>query len=112
MIYQKLFFISFLITSCSSINFTSSDIIPVSFKHDTSQTESISVDVEKSFYLWGLLPNKELIEVDKVFEEKGLDEISHVSIKEIKTFKKTLWALLSVGLYYPQTYQISGKVNP
>ncbi len=111
MIYRKLFFIAFIITSCSSIHFKSSDTIPVSFKHINSESEDVSVNIEKSFYLWGLLPNEASIDVDKAFEARDLDEVSHLSIKEIKTVKKVLWAFLSVGLYYPQTYQISGRVN-
>ena len=110
MIYKKLFLISFLITSCSSINFTSSDIIPVSFNHSEGTSEKVSVNVESSFYLWGLLPQTKTIEVDKAFTENNINKVSDISIKEIKTSKTVLWAVLSMGLYYPKTFLIEGKL--
>ena len=97
--------------SCSSIQFKSSEIIPVSFNKDTDVKDKLDLDVEKSFYLWGLIPSQHTVEVDKVFEEKGAFSVSQFSIKEVQTKKKGLWMILTAGLYYPETYRISGIVS-
>ena len=108
---KVIFFLVIILTSCSSIQFNSSEIISVSFDKDSSVKETLDVDVEKSFYLWGLIPSQHTVEVDKVFEEKGALSVSQFSIKEIKTKKKSLWMILTAGLYYPETYKISGIVS-
>lgn len=97
--------------SCSSIQFKSSEIIPVTFDTNETETKDISVNVEKSFYLWGLIPNEEVIEVDKVFEEKGARQISSLSIKEVEKKRKGIWMFVTLGLYYPQSFELSAKIN-
>lgn len=104
------FFLSLIFASCSSIEFKSTEIIPVNFNQDSSDTESVQLEVKKSFYLWGMIPSNHSVNVDEIFEEKGADSVSNFSIAEIKTQKKTLWMILSAGLYYPQTYLISGNI--
>lgn len=111
MINKYFFFLVLIFTSCSSIQFKSSEIIPVHFNKDITDTENVDVEVEKSFYLWGMLPSSHSVEVDKLFEQRGADSVSNFSIAEIKTQKKTLWMILSAGLYYPQTYLVSGNIN-
>ena len=111
MVNKYFFFLSLTLISCSSIQFKSTEIIPVNFNGDVSETENVTVEVEKSFYLWGMIPSNHSVEVDKVFEEKGADSVSNFSIAEVKTSKKTLWMILSAGLYYPQTYLISGNIT-
>lgn len=106
-----IFFSVFLFTSCSTIQFNSSEIIPLNFNNDLATAEDVSVEVEKSFYLWGMIPSKASVEVDKIFEAKGADSVSKISIAEVKPFKKAFWMVLSAGLYYPQTYMLSGKMT-
>ena len=101
----------FFCNSCSSIQFKSSEIIPVTFDTNETETKDISINVEKSFYLWGLIPVNEVIEVDKVFEEKGIREVSSLSIKEVKQKRKGIWMFVTLGLYYPQVFELSAKVN-
>lgn len=107
--FLLLFIVS--VTSCSSIQFKSSEIISVSFDRDSQVKDKIDVDVEKSFYLWGMIPNQHVVEVDKVFEEKGAFSVSQFSIEEVDTKKKSIWMILTAGLYYPETYRISGIVS-
>jgi hypothetical protein len=107
----KILILIFFCSSCSSIQFKSSEIIPVTFDTNETETKDISVKVEKSFYLWGLIPNKEVIEVDKVFEEKGARQISSLSIKEVEKKEKGIWMFVTLGLYYPQTFELSAKIT-
>lgn len=106
-----IFFLVFLFTSCSTIKFNSTEVIPVNFNNDQSTADDVTAEVEKSFYLWGMLPKNASVEVDKIFEAKGADSVSKISIAEVKPYKKALWMVLSAGLYYPQTYLISGKIT-
>jgi hypothetical protein len=97
--------------SCSSIKFKSSHQISTSFDEREFQTKKVSVEVEKTFYMWGLVPGEQVIEIDKLFSKKGFDSVSSIEIKETKTKSKTLWMFLTLGMYYPQHYSITAKTG-
>lgn len=95
--------------SCSSIKFKSSDIIPVSLEENENHKLEITERVSRPFYLWGILPGQHVVEVDKVFESKGHVQVSDLEIIEVEQKRKFLWMVLSLGLYYPQTFHLVGK---
>lgn len=111
MVKLSILFSLILLISCSSIKFKSSQQISTNFDVREFQTKKVSVEVEKTFYMWGLVPNEQVIEIDKLFSKKGYDSVSSVEIKETKTKLKTLWMFVTLGMYYPQTYTITAKTG-
>ena len=98
-----------ILISCSSIQFTSSHDIPVSFSHEESHVKDLSVKVSKSFYMWGLVPPEQTVYVDKLFLNEGAKSVASLKIKEIETTQKALWMIVTFGMYYPQSYLLSAE---
>lgn len=95
--------------SCSTTRIFSNSSIPVVFEKVADHTQDISIEVERDFYLWGLIPSTHEIGVDKEFSEKGIDSVANFSIKE--RFEKTnfVWAIATFGFYMPKSYVLTGK---
>lgn len=74
--------------------------------YSEDNSTEVSINVSKSFYLWGMYPSVQVVSVDKEFKEKGFNTVSDLRITEINTSKKILWMMLTLGMYYPQTYSL------
>lgn len=98
-----------LLASCSSIKFHSSDIIPVSLEENVNHKLAVKERIEESFYLWGMIPEQHTVAIDKIFEDKGYLAISDLEIIEVEQKRKFLWMIFSLGLYYPQTFDLVAK---
>lgn len=106
------FFLSLtILLGCSSIKFSSSNNIPVTFDYGNNKSSEVSIVISKPFYMWGLVPKKQVVEVDKVFISKGFKEISDLNISEIKTSEKAMWMFFTFGMYYPQSFKLTANVN-
>jgi hypothetical protein len=110
-IKQSLFLSLVFFISCSSIHFSSHNQIPTSFDYKEDKDLHFSVEVSKPFYMWGMYPNKQTVYVDDLFISEGYKSISHLQIAEVNTNEKVMWMLLTFGMYYPQTYMLSGTLN-
>ena len=93
------------------MQFSSSNSIPVNLNYKDEHSPEVSLEVTKSFYLWGAYPLVQIVEVDKEFEKKGFRSVSDLRIKEIHTSRKVLWMLFTFGMYYPQTYHLIASTN-
>ncbi|MAX66119.1 MAG: hypothetical protein QF441_10240 [Bacteriovoracaceae bacterium] len=107
----SLFLSLVILFGCSSIHFQSSHAIPSSFNYENIKGKEVSLKVTEPFYMWGIVPKERIVEVDKVFVKKGFSSVSDIKIKEIDTVKKGLWMFFTFGMYYPQSFEISGYVN-
>lgn len=97
--------------SCSSISFSSNQKSSLSFDLREGQSKEVSYEVRKPFFMWGLVPENQVVSIDDRFNEEGFNNVSDINIKEIETKTKVAWMLLTLGMYYPVTYTISGRVN-
>lgn len=75
---------------------------------DRSERE-ITIQVQKKFYMWGMVPKTHRIELDEIFKNKGYDAVSDLRIEEIKTVNKALWMVGTFGMFYPQTYKVVAR---
>ncbi len=109
----KLSFLSsfILLLGCSSISFLSSNKINTTFDFDDKNTTDVSIDIQKPFYMWGLYPKEHLVKVDEEFQKKGYSSVSDLIIKETETNIKALWMFFTFGMYYPQSFKLTAKVN-
>ncbi len=101
----------FLFFSCSSVTFLSANNISTSFDYEDSNTSDVRLRIEKDFYMWGLYPREEVVKVDEVFLAQGHNSVSDLVIKEVDTTNKAVWMLFTFGMYYPQSFELTAKVN-
>ena len=112
MIKLIVFFILGMSTACSSIQFKSTQETKVSFEFSENvEKNDISLIVTKPFYMWGLMPSAQVVEVDKVFMANGHQHVTDLEIKEVHQNSKALWMFFTLGMYYPQSYKLSARVN-
>ena len=97
--------------SCSSVQFISSNSLPVDMNYAKGDTTEVSVEVSKDFYLWGKYPEIQKIEVDKIFAMEGFTKVSDLRINEIHTTKKAMWMFFTFGMYYPQSFKLIASTN-
>lgn len=98
-----------LISSCSQIVFKSSENSGVSFDKPESleKTNKVKFKVKKNIYFWGLLPKKQEVKIDEEFTQRGYRDLVGLEIKEAENFKQFAWFGVTLGFYYPKTYEFS-----
>ena len=103
--------ITFLFFSCSSIQIESSKKLPLSFLEKDKHTKKTVVEVQKNFYLWGLLPNHHKIDVGEELNKYDFESFANLKIRERYTLRNTLWAMVSLGLWTPKLFTIEGDAK-
>lgn len=103
--------ITFLSYSCSSIQIESSNKLPLSFSEKDNHTKKIKVEVQRDFYLWGLLPNHHKIDVASELSNKGYESVASIKVRESYTSSNALWGMATFGLWTPKLYTIEGLVE-
>ena len=68
-------------------------------------------DDDRNFYLWGALPKRHEVVLDKIFQERGFKIVSDLRIEEVATTRKAAWMVASFGMFYPVTYKLTGRVK-
>lgn len=101
----SIFFIV-ITTSCSSIRFTSRGKVPVKFEADENHQKEVVLHIDKPYYLWGLIPDEHIIYVDEMVDAAGFENVSAVTIKELREGSNILMGIITFGLYIPKTYAI------
>ena len=96
---------------CSTVQFKSSNQSKVTFDYNLNQEKEIVLEVEKKFFLWGAMPAKHELILDKIFSERGFKNVTDLRIEEISTTRKAVWMVASFGMYYPVKYRLIGRVK-
>lgn len=99
------------LSGCSTVQFKSANQSKVTFDYDLNQEREVTLEVEKKFYLWGALPEKHEFVLDKIFKDRGFNNVSDLRIEEIGTTRKAAWMVASFGMYYPVKYRLIGRVK-
>ncbi|MBC74638.1 MAG: hypothetical protein CME64_01340 [Halobacteriovoraceae bacterium] len=107
----KILFLMLISFGCSTAKIQSTSSIPVTFESKTDHTRDISVEVQRDYYLWGLLPSTHNIALDKEFERVGAKSVAEVSIEEVTRKTNIVWSVLTFGFYTPNSYVLRGKSN-
>lgn len=107
----NLLFINLFFTSCSTVHFVSTNDIPISFETNKSHTKKIKFTVDRPFYLWGLLPEKQVVKVDEEFKRRGIDSASEFEIHEANQSKFAWTSLFTLGMYYEKAYNFVAKIK-
>jgi hypothetical protein len=99
------------LVSCTTIHFRSNNSIPVTFEGNPSQKKLVFIEGDKAFYFWGVDPEHHEVFIDEEVRKAGYDGISKVVIYEPKSPQNNLISFLTLGLFLPRSYVISGYVS-
>lgn len=109
-ILTSLFLLSFL-ASCTTIHFRSNNSIPVTFDGNPKHQKEVSVVGHRHFYFWGIEPDEHEVFIDEEVRQAGYDGISKLVIYEQKNPQDILISFLTLGLYLPRGYTITGYTS-
>lgn len=109
-ILTSLFFLSFL-ASCTTIHFRSKNTIPVTFEGNSKHQKEVSVVGHRHFYFWGIEPDEHEVFIDEEVRQAGYDGISKLVIYEQKNPQDILISFLTLGLYLPRGFTITGYAS-
>lgn len=93
---------------CTTIHFRSKNTIPVTFEGNPKHQKEVSVVGHRHFYFWGLEPQEHEVFIDEEIRKAGHDSMSKVVIYEQKNPQDMLISLLTLGLYLPRGFTITG----
>lgn len=107
---NKLLGVLFLMNSvaCTTIHFRSNNSIPVSFEGNPKHQKEVSVVGHRHFYFWGTNPEHHEVFIDEEVRKAGYESISKLIIYEHKNPQDILISFLTLGLYMPRGYTITG----
>lgn len=97
-----------VLTSCTTIHFRSKNSIPVSFEGNSQHQKEVSIEGMRHFYFWGADPEHHEVFIDEEVRAAGYDGISKVIVYEQKSSQNNLISFLTLGLYLPRSYTITG----
>lgn len=101
-------FFALAISGCTTIHFRSNNTIPVSFEGNPKHQKEVSIEGQRHFYFWGVEPEHHEVFIDEEVRKAGYDGISKVIIYEQKNPQDNLISFLTLGLYLPRAYTITG----
>ncbi len=98
----------FLLTSCSTIHFRSNQTIPISFEGNPQHQKEVFIQGRRDFFFWGNDPEFSVVFVDEEVRRAGYPALSKTIIYEHKDPQDILIAFLTLGIYMPKGYTITG----
>ena len=102
------FFMLATVSSCTTIHYRSKNSIPVTFEGNPNHQKEVSIVGHRHFYFWGIEPNEHEVLIDEEVRKAGYDGISKLIIYEHKNPQDILVSFLTLGLYLPRGYTITG----
>lgn len=96
------------LASCTTIHFRSNNTIPVSFEGNPKHRKEVSIVGHRHFYFWGIDPDHHEVFIDEEVKGAGYDGLSKLIIYEQKNPQDILISFLTLGLYMPRGYTITG----
>lgn len=96
------------LSSCTTIHFRSNNTVPVSFEGNPKHQKEVSIVGHRDFYFWGVEPDEHEVFIDEEVRKAGFDGISKLIIYEHKNPQDILISFLTLGLYLPRGYTITG----
>lgn len=102
------FFLIVLFSSCSTIHFRSNQTAPVTFQGNPNHQKAVEIKVERDFYFWGIEPEHQTVYLDEEIKKAGYAGLSKLIIYEHKAPSDIVIRFLTLGIYMPTTYTITG----
>ncbi len=96
-----------LISSCSSLEFSTNGREPFYVSAHPKSDKVVVIERTKDFYLWGLMPEKHVFDLQDEGKDDGLYNPSYVSVEQRFGFKSLFFSLITLGLYTPVDYKVT-----
>jgi hypothetical protein len=94
--------------SCSHILYTHQGNADIFLTRKKEHQRPFSYQKELEFYLFGTLPKKHILYLDRVLASQGIDQASGVTIREETTLTHLFAMIFSMGLYSPRKVTVEG----
>ncbi|WP_408095405.1 hypothetical protein ACJVC5_10215 [Peredibacter sp. HCB2-198] len=104
-------FLLVMVASCTTIHFRSKNTIPVSFEGNPKHQKEVSITGKRDFYFWGVEPEEHEVFIDEEVRKAGYDGMSKLIIYEQKNPQDILISFLTLGLYLPRGFTITGYTS-
>lgn len=105
--FKILFPLILLLSSCSHIQYTTRQKLPVHFTQKKEHGDFLEVEEKVPFFFYGLFPKIQKVHLDEIALEKEFSEVSRITIYERPDFSDILFSVLTLGFYTPRTITIS-----
>ena len=99
------------LASCTTIHFRSNNSIPVTFEGNSNHQKEVTIQGQRDFYFWGADPEHHVVYLDEEIRKAGYDGMSKVIIYEQKNPQDMLISFLTLGIYLPRGYTITGYTS-
>lgn len=109
----KLFSLAALLlaSSCATIHFRSNQTIPITFEGNPNHQKEVVIEGRRDFFFWGNDPEFSVVFVDDEVRRAGHGALSKTIIYEHKNPQDILIAFLTLGIYMPKGYTITGYTD-
>jgi hypothetical protein len=104
-------FLLVMVSSCTTIHFRSNNSVPVTFDGNPKHQKEVSIVGHRHFYFWGAEPEQHEVLIDEEVRKAGHDGLSKLIIYEQKNPQDILISFLTLGLYLPRGYTITGYTS-
>ena len=101
-------FLLVMVASCTTIHFRSNNSVPVTFDGNPQHKKEVTISGKKDFYFWGVEPEEHEVFIDEEVRKAGYDGMSKLIIYEQKNPQDILISFLTLGLYLPRAFTITG----
>ena len=101
-------FLLVMVASCTTIHFRSNNTIPVTFDGNPQHKKEVTITGKRDFYFWGAEPEEHEVFIDEEVRKAGYDGMSKLIIYEQKNPQDMLISFLTLGLYLPRAFTITG----
>lgn len=96
------------LSGCTTIHFRSKNTIPVSFEGNPEHRKEVSIIGHRDFLFWGVEPEHHEVFIDEEVRRAGYDGMSKLVIYEHKNPQDILISFLTLGIYMPRGFTITG----
>ena len=100
-----------LLIGCSSVSVINTSNHPVTFTARPGHPEVVEKTFEKQFYLWGLYPENQIIDIGELLDQRGYKSGSSLVLTKQMTIGSLLWPVVSLGFIIPKTFKVKFRAR-
>lgn len=100
--------LSWCFFSCTTLDFRSSGAIRAKVSPQEGHKHFVEVEGRKEFYVWGTIPERHRVDVDKLLADRGFVSAANITVHEYTSWGSLFKSIFSFGLYTPRNYKVTG----
>ena len=83
--------------------------VPVNFTGRLGHELEYEKEIEAKFYLWGIMPEKVVVDFKEITDDLDLHSIASLKIKRINKVSSYIWPMITLGFVTPRYYVLTFK---